>query len=195
MEYKRSLKIGVDDYTENEVVLDVVGDVNITGIANAAKFVGDITTNSLSIVDNDSGSDYSGDIVSQQKSYTAITETLTPTSIHKFLSVDDYGTVEYLIQATSGLSFHTVKLVSINNSISINNLEVSSVFLGSTLASYNVTIEDDFINLVVTPTTTDKIVYSIIYTAIKKPYKQYIIRDENNNTIVTEDDKSIQVQF
>lgn len=154
-----------------------------------------ITTNSVSIVDNDSGSDYSGEVVSLQKSYTAITETLTPTSLHKVLSVNEYGTVEYSIQATNGLDFHTVKILSVNNGTSINNLEMSSVSTGSTFVSYNVLIENELINLVATPTTTDRIIYSMIYTAITKPYTQYTITDENNNALLTEDDKTITIQF
>lgn len=154
-----------------------------------------ITTNSVSIIDNDSGSDYSGNVVSLQKSYTAITETLTPTSLHKVLSVNEYGTVEYSIQATNGLDFHTVKILSVNNGTSINNQEVSSVSTGSTFVSYNVTIENDLINLIATPTTTDRIIYSMIYTAIAKPLTQYTLTDENNNALLTEDDKTITVQF
>ena len=49
MEYKRSLKIGVDDYTENEVVLDVYGSVNISKNVNVA---GTITYDDVTNVDS-----------------------------------------------------------------------------------------------------------------------------------------------
>jgi hypothetical protein len=171
---------------------------SVAGIATVAQGLTNtpnISVSSVSIIDNDSGSDYSGEVVSLQKSYTTITQTLTPTSLHKVLSVDEYGTVEYSIQATNGIDFHTVKILSVNNGISINNLEVSSVSTGSTFVSYDVTIENELINLVATPTTTDRIIYSMIYTAITKPYSQYTITDENNNALLTEDDKTITVQF
>ena len=44
MEYKRSLKIGVDNYTENDIVLDIYGNVNVTGVVTASSFSGNASS-------------------------------------------------------------------------------------------------------------------------------------------------------
>jgi chromosome segregation ATPase len=154
-----------------------------------------ITTGSISILDNDSGSDYSGQVVSLQKTYTAVSDSTNPVSIHKVLSVEEYSTIDYTIQATNGLDFHTVKILGVNNGSLLNKVETNSVSTGSTFVSYDLNIEDNFINLVAIPTTSNRIVYSILYTAIAVPYRQFIISTDDDNIILTEDDQSILIQI
>lgn len=154
-----------------------------------------ITTGSISILDNDSGSDYSGQVVSLQKTYTAVSDSTSPVSIHKILSVEEYSTVDYTIQATNGQNIQAVKILSVNNGSSLNKVETNLVSTGSTFVSYDINIEDNFVNLVAIPTTSSRIVYSILYTAIAVPYRQFIITTENDDIILTEDDQSIQIQI
>lgn len=153
-----------------------------------------ITTGSISILDNDSGSDYSGQVVSLQKTYTAISDSMSPTSIHKVLPVEEYSTVDYTIQATDGQHIQAVKILSVNNGNLLNKVESSLVSTGSTFVSYDINIEDNFINLVAIPTISTRIVYSILYTAIAIPYRQFIITTEDDDIILTEDDQSILIQ-
>ena len=146
-----------------------------------------INTNSISIVDTDSSNLYSGDVVSLQKAYIALTETTSPTSIHKLISAQDYASVEYLIQASKDLDVDTRKIIVVNNITSINKSETHLVSTGSTFVGYDLNIEDGYINLIATPTTSSKVIYSILYTAIARPLLKYQLTDEIGNTIFTED--------
>jgi hypothetical protein len=150
-----------------------------------------IVTNSISITDNDSTNDYTGDVVALQKSYIAVGQTSTPISIHKLLSVYEYSTVEYFIQATKDLNVDSRKMLTVNNKTNINKEEIHSVSIGSTFVNYDVNVEDGYINLVATASTSSKIVYSIVYTAITRPIIKFMLADENNNTILTENDKML----
>jgi len=146
-----------------------------------------INTNSISIVDTDSSNLYSGDVVSLQKAYIALTETTSPTSIHKLISAKDYASVEYLIQASKEFDVDTRKIIVVNNITSINKSETHLVSTGSTFVGYDLNIEDGYINLIATPTTSSKVIYSILYTAIARPLLKYQLTDEIGNTIFTED--------
>ncbi len=150
-----------------------------------------IITNSISITDNDSSNVYTGDVVSLQKSYIAVGKTTSPISIHKLLSAEEYSTVEYFIQATEDLNVDSRKILTVNNKTFINKEEIHSVSIGSTFVNYNVNIENGYINLVATASTSSKIVYSIVYTAITRPILEYMLTDENSNTILTENDKML----
>lgn len=145
-----------------------------------------IVSSSISITDSNQFGDYYGDVASIQKAYITDTNSLISTSIHKQLSVDDFSTVEYTIQANSGVDINTTKIISVNNKISINSLEIHSVSTGSTFVNYSINIEDNLINLVVTPLLETKINYNILYNAIYRPYKNIILTDENENAILTE---------
>lgn len=145
-----------------------------------------IVSSSISITDSNEFGDYYGDVASIQKAYITDTNSLISTSIHKQLSVDDFSTVEYTIQANSGVDINTTKIISVNNKISINSLEIHSVSTGSTFVNYSINIEDNLINLVVTPLLETKINYNILYNAIYRPYKNFILTDENENAILTE---------
>ena len=145
-----------------------------------------IVSSSISITDSNELGDYYGDVASTQKAYITDTNSLISTSIHKQLSVDDFSTVEYTIQANSGVDINTTKIISVNNKISINSLEIHSVSTGSTFVNYSINIEDNLINLVVTPLLETKINYNILYNAIYRPYKNFILTDENENAILTE---------
>ena len=145
-----------------------------------------IVSSSISITDSNELGDYYGDVASIQKAYITDTNSLISTSIHKQLSVDDFSTVEYTIQANSEVDINTTKIISVNNKISINSLEIHSVSTGSTFVNYSINIEDNLINLVVTPLLETKINYNILYNAIYRPYKNIILTDENENAILTE---------
>ena len=145
-----------------------------------------IVSSSISITDSNQFGDYYGDVASIQKAYITDTNSLISTSIHKQLSVDDFSTVEYTIQANSEVDINTTKIISVNNKISINSLEIHSVSTGSTFVNYSINIEDNLINLVVTPLLETKINYNILYNAIYRPYKNIILTDENENAILTE---------
>jgi len=145
-----------------------------------------IVSSSISITDSNELGDYYGDVASIQKAYITNTNSLISTSIHKQLSVDDFSTVEYTIQANSEVDINTTKIISVNNKISINSLEIHSVSTGSTFVNYSINIEDNLINLVVTPLLETKINYNILYNAIYRPYKNIILTDENENAILTE---------
>jgi hypothetical protein len=153
-----------------------------------------ITTNSISIVDNESDTQYFDEVVTLQKATTAVTNTTNPTSIHKVISISNYATVEYLIQATKGLSVNTVKLLSVNDTININTIEVYSASIGSTFVNYSINIDDGFVNLVATPNDISTIIYNISYTAITRQKAEFIIKTEDDQIILTEDGDMIQTE-
>ena len=146
----------------------------------------DISTQSISIIDSGSSNLYSGEVVSLQKSHVVITQSTSPTSIHKSIPVQNYATVEYLIQATKELNVDTRKILVVTDKTFINKTEIHSVSIGSTFVDYDLNIEDGYVNLVATATTSSKIVYSILYTAIARPQLYYELTDENGNSILTE---------
>jgi len=146
----------------------------------------DISTQSISIIDSGSSNLYSGEVVSLQKSHVVITQSTSPTSIHKSIPVQNYATVEYLIQATEDLNVDTRKILVVTDKTFINKTEIHSVSIGSTFVDYDLNIEDGYVNLVATATTSSKIVYSILYTAIARPQLYYELTDENGNSILTE---------
>jgi len=146
----------------------------------------DISTQSISIIDSGSSNLYSGEVVSLQKSHVVITQSTSPTSIHKSIPVQNYATVEYLIQATKDLNVDTRKILVVTDKTFINKTEIHSVSIGSTFVDYDLNIEDGYVNLVATATTSSKIVYSILYTAIARPQLYYELTDENGNSILTE---------
>ena len=145
-----------------------------------------ISTQSISIIDSGSSNLYSGEVVSLQKSHVVITQSTSPTSIHKSIPVQNYATVEYLIQATKDLNVDTRKILVVTDKTFINKTEIHSVSIGSTFVDYDLNIEDGYVNLVATATTSSKIVYSILYTAIARPQLYYELTDENGNSILTE---------
>jgi len=152
----------------------------------------DIITNSISIRDTDSNNGFSGDIVTVQKTHTAITQTTTPTSIHQFIPVDTYATVEFFIQAIRDLSnIDARKILTVNNITSINKLETQNVSIGSSFIDYNLTIENGFVNLIAIPSSPLRITYNISYTAITRPTVLNILTTEDDNTILTENDKML----
>jgi hypothetical protein len=153
-----------------------------------------ITTNSISIVDNESDTQYFDEVVTLQKATTAVTNTTNPTSIHKAISISNYATVEYLIQATKGLSVNTVKLLSVNDTININTIEAYSASIGSTFVNYSINIDDGFVNLIATPNDISTIVYNISYTAITRQNAEFIIKTEDDQIILTEDGDMIQTE-
>jgi hypothetical protein len=153
-----------------------------------------ITTNSISIVDNESDTQYFDEIVTLQKATTAVTNTTNPTSIHKNLLTSSYATVEYLIQATKGLSVNTVKLLSVNDTININTIEAYSASIGSTFVNFSINIDDGFVDLVATPNDISTIIYNISYTAITRQNAEFIIKTEDDQIILTEDGDMIQTE-
>jgi hypothetical protein len=159
---------------------------------SVAQNTDDIITNSISIRDTDSNNGFSGDIVTVQKTHTAITQTTTPTSIHQFIPVDTYATVEFFIQAIRDLSnIDARKILTVNNITSINKLETQNVSIGSSFIDYNLTIENGFVNLIAIPSSPLRITYNISYTAITRPTVLNILTTEDDNAILTENDNTI----
>ncbi len=156
--------------------------------------IDNITTNSITILDSESDTPFFNQPVTLQKSFTAITNTTNPTSIHKNVNVSDYSTIEYLIQATNGVSINTVKILSVNNVLNINSSVVSSVSVGSTFVDFNINIDDGFIDLVATSNTNSTIIYNVSYLAITRPAVEFTLQTENNMVILTEDGNKIQTE-
>jgi len=156
--------------------------------------IDNITTNSITIVDSESDTPFFNQPVTLQKSFTAITNTSNPTSIHKNVDASDYSTIEYLIQATNGVSINTVKILSVNNVLNINSSVVSSVSVGSTFVDFNINIDDGFIDLVATSNTNSTIIYNVSYLAITRPAVEFTLQTENNMIILTEDGNKIQTE-
>jgi hypothetical protein len=156
--------------------------------------IDNITTNSITILDSEPDTPFFNQPVTLQKSFTAITNTTNPTSIHKNVNVSDYSTIEYLIQATNGVSINTVKILSVNNGLNINSSVVSSASVGSTFVDFNINIDDGFIDLVATSNTNSTIIYNVSYLAITRPAIEFTLQTENNMIILTEDGNKIQTE-
>jgi hypothetical protein len=77
-----------------------------------------------------------------------------------------FRTVEYLIQATSGTSYHTTKVHAIHDGTNTWVNEYSTMFTGSSLATFTVDVSGGNIRLLVTPASATSTTFKVVSTAI-----------------------------
>jgi hypothetical protein len=100
-------------------------------------------------------------------SYTTSTNSTSIIGIHSELSILDYRSVEYCIQATQGNNFQAVKILSIHDGTLAYNSEYANIFNNVSLADYDIDISGGKIRLHVIPTSSSTTTYKINFTSTK----------------------------
>jgi hypothetical protein len=100
-------------------------------------------------------------------SHTIMTNSTSIVGIHSELSILDYRTVEYTIQATQGNNFQTVKIISLHDGTIAYNSEYANIFNNSELADFDIDISGGNIRLHVIPTSSTTTTYKINFISTK----------------------------
>jgi len=100
-------------------------------------------------------------------SHTIMTNSTSIVGIHSELSILDYRTVEYTIQATQGNNFQTVKIISLHDGTIAYNSEYANIFNNSELADFDIDISGGNIRLHVIPTSSATTTYKINFISTK----------------------------
>jgi len=93
---------------------------------------------------------------------TAITQVEVPLS----LSATVFRTVEYLVQATTGTTYHTSKVHVIHDGTNTWVNEYSTMFTGSSLYTVSADVSGGNIRLLVTPASASSTTFRVVATAI-----------------------------
>ncbi len=99
-------------------------------------------------------------------SATLTTSTTTANQVIMTLSSSTYRTVEYLIQATSGTSYHTTKVHLIHNGTDVWIEEYGTIFTGTSLATFSADISGGNIRLLLATVANAVTTIKVIATAI-----------------------------
>ena len=100
-------------------------------------------------------------------SHTTTTNSTSIIGIHSELSILDYRSVEYCIQATQGDNFQAVKILAIHDGTESYNSEYANIFNNISLADYDIDISGGNIRLHVIPTSSETTTYKINFTSTK----------------------------
>jgi hypothetical protein len=94
------------------------------------------------------------------------TSTTAANQVIMQLASASYRTVEYLIQATSGTSYHTTKIHVIHNGTDIWVNEYGTMFTGSSLATFAVDVSGGQIRLIAATVANAVTVFKVVATTI-----------------------------
>jgi ferritin-like metal-binding protein YciE len=100
-------------------------------------------------------------------SLSVSTNSTSVVGIHSELSILDYRSVEYCIQATQGNNFQAVKILSIHDGTIAYNSEYANIFNNVSLADYDIDISGGNIRLHVIPASSLTTTYKINFTSTK----------------------------
>ena len=98
-------------------------------------------------------------------SATLTTSATTANQVADTLAAASYRTVKYLVQATSGTSYHATELLLIHDGTTVHLLESGTIFTGASLSTFDADINTGNIRLLVTPTNAAT-TYKVIRTAV-----------------------------
>lgn len=100
-------------------------------------------------------------------SHTIMTNSTSVVGIHSELSILDYRTVEYTIQATQGNNFQSVKIISLHDGTIAYNSEYANIFNNISLADFDIDISGGNIRLHAIPTSSATTTYKINFISTK----------------------------
>lgn len=109
-------------------------------------------------------------LISQKNFQNITVSSLTTTSTSQVamdvFDVDQFRSVKYQLQVTSGSSYHTAEFIIVHNGTSTFNTEYAIVRTGESLASFDSDISSGNVRLLVTPSSTDPTTFKAIRTSI-----------------------------
>ena len=101
-------------------------------------------------------------------SISTSTSTVSPTVIYSGLSVSDYRSVEFTIQATEGSNYHVTKVLSIHDDATVFNTEYGILYTNESVAEFDVDIAGGNLTLRATPASASSTTYTVNFIATKK---------------------------
>lgn len=96
---------------------------------------------------------------------TITTTSVAQTTLVAF-PVADYGSGEFLIQATQGSERHTTKILVVNNSSTAIATEYGELITNTELFSVEVDVNSANVRVLVTPTSATSTVFKTVYTLV-----------------------------
>ena len=147
--------------------------INTSGIVTATNFVGNLTGNSTGNLTGDVTGDVTGDLtgnvyMSQGFVYsgsTTVTST-SQTAIDTFPAAT-YRSAKYQVQITRGSEYHITEVYLVHDGTSSYGTEYATIKTGSQLATFDSDIDDGFVRLLATPTSSSSTVFKVIATLTK----------------------------
>ena len=151
--------------------------INTSGIVTATSFVGNLTGNSTGNLTGDVTGDLTGDVtgdltgnvyLSQGFVYsgsTTVTST-SQTAIDAF-PLATYRSGKWQVQVTRGSEYHITEVYLVHDGTSSYGTEYATIKTGSQLATFDSDIDDGFVRLLATPTSSSSTVFKVIATLTK----------------------------
>jgi hypothetical protein len=87
--------------------------------------------------------------------------------IHSTLTIANYRSVEYTIQATEGTNFHTTKIIALHDGTTAYHTEYGSIFNNVGVSTYNVDVSGGNIRLLATPSSASSTNFKVLFNGIK----------------------------
>ena len=135
--------------------------VNVTGVATATSFVGDLT--------GDTTGDLTGNVYMSQGFVYSGSTTVTSTSqtaIDTFPAAT-YRSAKYQVQITRGTEYHITEIYIVHDGTSSYGTEYATIKTGSQLATFDSDINSGNVRLLATPTSSSSTVFKVIATLTK----------------------------
>ena len=151
--------------------------INTSGIVTATNFVGNLTGNSTGNLTGDVTGDLTGDVtgdltgnvyMSQGFVYsgsTTVTST-SQTAIDTFPAAT-YRSAKWQVQVTRGSEYHITEVYLVHDGTSSYGTEYATIKTGSQLATFDSDIDDGFVRLLATPTSSSSTVFKVVATLTK----------------------------
>jgi hypothetical protein len=119
-------------------------------------------TDALSVSSNASMPLAQGDISSS----TLTTSSTTAGQIVASVSSSTYRSVKFLVQVTSGASYHTTEILVIHDGTTAYATEFGTVYTGASLATFDADVSGGLLRLLVKPTYAVTTVFRTVFTSI-----------------------------
>ena len=135
--------------------------INTSGIVTATSFVGDLT--------GDTTGDLTGNVYMSQGFVYSGSTTVTSTSqtaIDTFPAAT-YRSAKYQVQVTRGSEYHITEVYLVHDGTSSYGTEYATIKTGSQLAIFDSDIDDGFVRLLATPSSSSSTVFKVVATLTK----------------------------
>ena len=139
--------------TPKSVGIGTTVSINTSGIVTATSFVGNVT----------------GDVFLSQGLLSSATTTTTTTSqsVIDAFSASVYRSVKYQVQITRGSEYHVTEVFIVHDGTSPYGTEYATIKTGSSLATFESDLDDGFVRLLATPSSSSSTVFKVIATLTK----------------------------
>ena len=95
------------------------------------------------------------------------TTTTTSQSVIDAFSASVYRSVKYQVQITRGSEYHVTEVFIVHDGTSPYGTEYATIKTGSSLATFESDIDDGFVRLLATPSSSSSTVFKVIATLTK----------------------------